>query len=42
MFGAGFHFYRWDGLCIRLVTAFDTTEAAVDALITAAGDLAGR
>lgn len=32
----GFYFYRWDGNCIRLVTAFDTEDGAVDALIAAA------
>ncbi len=36
---AGFRFHRWGGAAaatIRLVTAFDTAPAAVDALITAA------
>jgi threonine aldolase len=37
----GFHFYRWDGPqgnCVRLVTAFDTAPADVDAfLVTARG-----
>jgi threonine aldolase len=36
---AGFHFYRWEALegpCIRLVTAFDTEPADVEALIAAA------
>jgi threonine aldolase len=35
---AGFRFYRWEaaeGPCIRLVTAFDTEDAAADALIAA-------
>lgn len=35
---AGFGFYRWGGessACVRLVTAFDTTPAAVDAFIAA-------
>jgi len=35
---AGFLFYRWDsgdGPCIRLVTAFDTEPAHVDALLAA-------
>ena len=38
----GFFFYRWDGNCIRLVTAFDTTDASVDALVAAARALAAR
>ncbi len=36
---SGFRFYRWEtpeGPCIRLVTAFDTDEADVQALIAAA------
>ena len=36
---AGFGFYRWDGdagTCLRLVTAFDTRVADVDALVAAA------
>lgn len=32
----GFQFYRWDGSVCRLVTAFDTDPAAIDALIAAA------
>jgi threonine aldolase len=35
----GFHFYRWDGPqgnCVRLVTAFDTAIADVDAFLAAA------
>lgn len=35
----GFHFYRWEGpasTCIRLVTAWNTEESTVDALISAA------
>jgi threonine aldolase len=35
----GFHFYRWDGPqgnCVRLVTAFDTAIADVDAFLVAA------
>lgn len=30
---AGFLFYRWDGGLVRLVTAFDTPAAAVDAFL---------
>jgi threonine aldolase len=37
---ADFVFYRWDGHCIRLVTHFDTNEAAVTALLTKAAALA--
>jgi threonine aldolase len=41
LFARGFHFYRWDGSqgnCVRLVTAFDTAPADVDAfLVTARG-----
>lgn len=34
---AGFGFYRWDGAgCLRLVTAFDTREADIDAFLAAA------
>jgi len=33
---SGFQFYRWDGNCIRLVTAFNTKAADVDAFIAAA------
>jgi threonine aldolase len=39
LFAKGFHFYRWDGLqgnCIRLVTAFDTDIADVDAFLATA------
>jgi threonine aldolase len=39
----GFYFYRWDGpesLCIRLVTAWNTDPAAIDALIAASRRLA--
>ncbi len=32
---SGFKFYRWDGNCIRLVTAFTTTPADVDGFIAA-------
>ena len=38
LFAAGFKFYRWDGTdstCIRLVTAWNTQESAVDAMIAA-------
>ena len=38
---AGFGFYRWDGNVVRLVTAWNSDEAAVDALLTAARRLAG-
>lgn len=38
---AGFGFYRWDGNIVRLVTAWNSDEAAVEALLTAAGRLAG-
>jgi threonine aldolase len=36
LFARGFHFYRWDGPqgnCVRLVTAFDTDIADVDAFL---------
>ncbi len=36
---AGFRFYRWDGGLLRLVTAFDTPQAAVDALLKIAKDV---
>jgi threonine aldolase len=36
---AGFVFYRWDGACIRLVTAFDTEATAVESFIRTAGAL---
>ncbi|MGB8840930.1 MAG: low specificity L-threonine aldolase [Aliidongia sp.] len=39
----GFNFYRWDGpdsTCIRLVTAWNTDQGSVDALIAAARKLA--
>ena len=36
----GFKFYRWDGSCIRLVTAWNTEENSVDAMIEAARILA--
>ncbi len=36
----GFKFYRWDGPCIRLVTAWNTEAKAVDAMIEAARVLA--
>ncbi|MFD1623504.1 threonine aldolase family protein [Azospirillum griseum] len=35
---AGFQFYRWDDGLIRLVTAFDTPAAAVDAFVKIATD----
>lgn len=38
---AGFGFYRWDGHVVRLVTAWNSDEAAVDALLAAARRLAG-
>jgi threonine aldolase len=34
--GLGFQFHRWEGDCVRLVTAFNTASADVDALIAAA------
>lgn len=37
---AGFAFHRWGEEMVRLVTAFDTDPADVDALIAAAGKLA--
>ena len=37
----GFQFHRWDGNCIRLVTAFNTAASDVDALVRAAADFAG-
>lgn len=39
LFARGFHFYRWDGPqgnCVRLVTAFDTAAADVDAFLATA------
>jgi len=43
--GAGFRFYRWaeaaEGTVVRLVTAFDSDLAAVEALINTACELAG-
>jgi threonine aldolase len=39
---AGFQFYRWNGLTIRLVTAFDTSSADVEAMVEAARQLAVR
>jgi threonine aldolase len=44
LLAAGFEFYRWGGetsACIRLVTAFDTEAAAIDAFLAAARRLAG-
>jgi threonine aldolase len=38
---AGFQFYRWDGPLIRLVTAFDTDPAHVDAFLATAQRLCG-
>lgn len=38
---AGFGFYRWDGSVVRLVTAWSTQEADVDALVEAAKKVAG-
>jgi threonine aldolase len=32
----GFAFHRWEGSCVRLVTAFNTAAADVDAFIAAA------
>jgi threonine aldolase len=42
LFEAGFQFYRWDGpesTCIRLVTAFNTVQADVDAFVATAARL---
>lgn len=36
----GFQFYRWDGNCIRLVTAFNTAPADVDGFLVAAREIA--
>jgi threonine aldolase len=36
LLGKGFQFYRWDGNCIRLVTAFDTAAGDVEAFIATA------
>jgi threonine aldolase len=36
----GFQFHHWDGPCVRLVMAFDTASADVDAFIDAARGLA--
>ncbi|MDE1150670.1 MAG: low specificity L-threonine aldolase [Azospirillaceae bacterium] len=38
---AGFHFYRWDGPVNRLVTAWNTEPAHVDAFLATARGLAG-
>ncbi|MFV3129239.1 threonine aldolase family protein [Niveispirillum sp. KHB5.9] len=38
---AGFGFYRWDGNIVRLVTAWNSEEASVDALLETARGLAG-
>lgn len=38
---SGFGFYRWDGTVVRLVTAWNSDEAAVEALLAAARRLAG-
>jgi threonine aldolase len=35
---AGFQFHRWDGNCVRLVTAFNTAVADVDAFVAAVGN----
>jgi threonine aldolase len=40
LFAKGFQFYRWDGTCIRLVTAFNTAPDHVDAFIGAAREIA--
>ncbi|MDR3519204.1 MAG: beta-eliminating lyase-related protein [Azospirillaceae bacterium] len=39
---AGFDFYRWEGSVVRLVTAFNTDPASVDALVVTARRLADR
>ncbi len=36
LFAKGFKFYRWEGNCIRLVTAFNTAANDVDAFLAAA------
>lgn len=38
---AGFGFYRWDGPVLRLVTAWNTEQAHVDALVATARKLSG-
>jgi threonine aldolase len=42
LFARGYHFYRWDAMAIRLVTAFNTKVTDVDALIAAARAYDGR
>jgi len=39
---AGFRFYRWDGTLLRLVTAFDTPQATVDAFLKIAKNLSEK
>ncbi|WP_448203067.1 threonine aldolase family protein [Azospirillum sp. sgz302134] len=39
---AGFRFYRWDGTLLRLVTAFDTPQAAVDGFLEIAKKLSEK
>lgn len=39
---AGFRFYRWDGALLRLVTAFDTPQAAVDGFLEIAKNLSEK
>ncbi|MBP2310904.1 threonine aldolase family protein [Azospirillum soli] len=39
---AGFRFYRWDGGLLRLVTAFDTPQAAVDDFLEIAKNLSEK
>ncbi len=38
LYEKGFRFYRWSGNCVRLVTAFNTEAADVDAFIAAVRD----
>jgi threonine aldolase len=42
LFTAGFKFYRWEGDCVRLVTAFDTRAADVDSFLAAAAGWSAR
>ncbi|MCW2236470.1 threonine aldolase family protein [Azospirillum canadense] len=39
---AGYRFYRWDGTLLRLVTAFDTPQAAVDGFLKIARNLSEK
>lgn len=42
LFAKGFQFYRWEGNCVRLVTAFNTATQDVDAFLATAREGARR